>query len=76
VRRLRAFGVFWYDFIVGDDWRIALGVVMAFGITALLSYTGLPAWWLPPLAVVGLLGASLRRATAPARAQRAGTDSS
>ena len=25
---VRGFLRFWYDFIVGDDWRIALGVVL------------------------------------------------
>jgi len=24
--RLVAFAHFWYDFIVGDDWRVAVGV--------------------------------------------------
>ena len=26
---LKAFGQFWYDFIIGDDWKIAAGVVLA-----------------------------------------------
>jgi len=25
--RVKAFTAFWYDFVVGDDWRVALGVV-------------------------------------------------
>ena len=33
---LRGFVRFWYDFIVGDDWRIALGVVLVLGAGALL----------------------------------------
>ncbi len=33
---VRGFGRFWYDFIVGDDWKIAAGVVAALGITAVL----------------------------------------
>ena len=28
-------GRFWYDFVVGDDWRIAAGVVAALGLGAL-----------------------------------------
>jgi hypothetical protein len=36
VRFLRGFGRFWFDFIVGDDWRIALGVVLVLGLGALL----------------------------------------
>lgn len=30
---LKAFGMFWYDFIIGDDWKIAVAVVAALGIT-------------------------------------------
>jgi uncharacterized membrane protein len=33
----RAFGRFWYDFIVGEDWRIAAGVVAALAAGALLA---------------------------------------
>ncbi|MET7998098.1 hypothetical protein ABZU76_45170 [Amycolatopsis sp. NPDC005232] len=29
---LKAFGKFWYDFIVGDDWKIAVAVVIALAI--------------------------------------------
>ena len=32
---MRAFGRFWWDFIVGDDWRIAAGVVASLGLGAL-----------------------------------------
>ena len=65
MRRLRAFCAFWYDFVVGDDWRIALGVVLALGATAGLVAAGVNAWWLPPTAVVALLALSLRHATRP-----------
>jgi thiamine monophosphate synthase len=60
---LRAFARFWYDFIVGDDWRIALGVVVALAVTALLVHAGLDPWWLPPAGAAALLGYSLARAT-------------
>ncbi|MGH3381539.1 MAG: hypothetical protein ACRDP6_43100, partial [Actinoallomurus sp.] len=29
---LKAFGEFWYDFIIGDDWKIAVGVVVALAL--------------------------------------------
>lgn len=29
---LKAFGRFWYDFIIGDDWKIAVAVVSALGV--------------------------------------------
>jgi hypothetical protein len=61
VKALRRFGSFWWDFVVGDDWRIALGVVVALGVSAALAATGVPAWWLLPLAVALLLYVSLRR---------------
>lgn len=54
---------FWYDFVVGDDWTIAVGVVIALAATTLLVAAGIPAWWLLPVAVVILLGWSLRRVT-------------
>ena len=57
-----AFLRFWYEFIVGDDWRVAAAVVVAIGVTALLTDAGVSAWWLLPLAAVATLLASLRRA--------------
>jgi len=39
VRLLKSFGHFWYEFIVGDDWKIAAAVVVALGLTFLLMQT-------------------------------------
>jgi hypothetical protein len=61
-RRLRAFGAFWYDFVVGDDWVIAVGVVIALALTYALSRAAVPSWWLLPLSLVLLLPLSLWRA--------------
>ena len=63
--RVLAFLAFWYDFVVGDDWTVALGVALAFGATYVLSRTSAPAWWLVPAAVITLLGLSLWRAVRP-----------
>jgi len=61
----RSFGAFWYDFVVGDDWRGAAAVALALVATALLVHlAGVNAWWLMPAAVIAALGWSLRRATA------------
>ena len=60
---LKHFLLFWYDFIVGDDWLIAVGIVAALALSAFLAHRGLAAWWLMPAAVVMLLAASLWRAT-------------
>ena len=63
-RWLRSFGAFWYDFIVGDDWRGAVAVALALVATALLVHVaGVNAWWLMPICVLAALGWSLRRAT-------------
>ena len=50
-----------WDFIVGDDWVTAAGVVVAGGATAALQSAGIVAWWLIPLAVAVLLTRSLAR---------------
>jgi hypothetical protein len=58
---IRSFAMFWYDFIVGDDWRVAVGVVAGLAATAGLVHAGVNAWWLLPVVVAALLGLSLRR---------------
>ena len=62
IERLRAFGAFWYDFVVGDDWRIALSVVAALAVTYGVSKTSIPAWWILPATVAVVLPWSLWRA--------------
>jgi phage shock protein PspC (stress-responsive transcriptional regulator) len=62
-RRLRAFLAFWYDFVVGDDWRIAAGVAGGLAATYALSRAGVPAWWLLPALLAVLLPLSLWLAT-------------
>jgi hypothetical protein len=58
---LVAFGKFWYRFIVGDDWTLAVAVIAGLAITDLLNNRGITAWWLVPLIVVGAVGISLLR---------------
>ena len=60
--RLAAFGRFWWDFVIGDDWLVAVLVAVAIGATAALAHSGVTAWWLLPLAVLIVLWLSLRRA--------------
>ena len=65
MRRLKEFGLFWYDFVIGDDWHVAAIVVAGLAITALLVHVArVNAWWLLPLCVFAALGWSLHRATA------------
>jgi uncharacterized membrane protein YhdT len=67
MRKLRQFGRFWYDFLVGDDWTIAVAVVAAVGVTAALAQTGYPAWFVMPVAVLAILCVSMYRAVASRR---------
>jgi hypothetical protein len=63
MRFVRGFGRFWFDFIVGDDWRIALGVVLVLGLGALVVATdAVGAELLMPLlaaAIVAVVSASI-----------------
>jgi hypothetical protein len=60
--RLRAFGAFAYDFVIGDDWWVAAGVVAGLAVTYALSQADIPAWWLIPALLVLLLPLTLWRA--------------
>jgi hypothetical protein len=61
MRYVVGFGRFWWNFVVGDDWRVAAGLAVAFWGTWLLTHHGVVAWWLLPLAVVLLLSGSVVR---------------
>ena len=65
--RLASFGRFIWDFVVGDDWRIALAVVIALAVTAVVAGTGIAAWWILPLGVAAVLAFSVWHAGAPER---------
>lgn len=60
---IRAFGFFWYDFIVGDDWLLAVGVIVGLGVTALLAHVAkVPSWWVLPVSVLLVVTVSVLRA--------------
>jgi hypothetical protein len=66
MNRIKAFGAFWYDFVIGDDWHVAALIVAGLGLTAILTHVaGVNAWWLLPLVAFAALGWSLLRATSP-----------
>jgi large-conductance mechanosensitive channel len=59
VKWIRSFALFWYDFVVGDDWLLAIGVVVGLGFTALLAHsTSVAAWWVTPIVVLAVLATS------------------
>jgi hypothetical protein len=57
--RLVALLRFLWDFVIGDDWRIALGVAVALSLTAVLADNGVSAWWLLPSAAAVMLTVSV-----------------
>jgi hypothetical protein len=59
IKWIRSFALFCYDFVVGDDWRLAIGVIAGLGLTALLAHaTSIAAWWAAPLVVILVLVSS------------------
>ena len=42
MRFVKGFGQFWYDFIIGDDWKVAAAVVAALGSGLVLLVAGVP----------------------------------
>jgi uncharacterized membrane protein len=58
---VKSFIDFWIDFVVGDDWRIAAGVLIGFVITASISVSALT-WAIIPIFVAASLSYSLSRA--------------
>ena len=66
MKRLKAFGAFWYDFVIGDDWHVAALIVAGLVITEVLTHAAkVNAWWLLPVIALASLVWSLHRATAP-----------
>ena len=61
LRAVAGVGRFLYGFVVGDDWRAALAMLLALVITALFVVNGVNAWYLVPLLAVVMTGVSLRR---------------
>ena len=62
MKYVKVFGLFWWNFIVGDDWTVAAGVALALAFVWVLNDYGVNAWWLLPLAVALLTAISVWRA--------------
>jgi hypothetical protein len=65
---LKSFAGFWYDFIVGDSWELAVGVLSTLLIAKAIDVLAPAEFAIPflpialPIAVVAVLGISLARA--------------
>jgi hypothetical protein len=65
---LKGFGLFWFDFIIGDDWHVAALVAAGLAVTAIAAHAArADAWWLLPVVVFAALAWSLHRATGDQR---------
>lgn len=62
MNRLRQFAHFWYDFVIGDDWRLAGGAALALVLAGVISRADRSAWWIAPPVIALLLGSSVLRA--------------
>jgi hypothetical protein len=64
MRHLRGFGQFWWDFIIGDDPALAVGVVLILALARVVDQTGLAkvAWVIGPIGVIAVLAFSVGRA--------------
>ncbi|MGW6195830.1 hypothetical protein ACWF0M_06750 [Kribbella sp. NPDC055110] len=58
MKYLKAFGQFWYDFIIGDDWKLAAAVVTTLAVlTAVMLTTTLNDTALTLIGAVAILTA-------------------
>jgi CHASE2 domain-containing sensor protein len=72
IARLKGFAGFWYHFFVGDDWTVAVGVVIAMAATALAARMTTQAWWITPAAALVLLAVSVYRGASGAATKSGG----
>ena len=56
-----------WEFVVGDDWRVAAAMVAAFGVSAAVAAGHVGAWWVLPVSVAVVLTMSLMRAARSTR---------
>ena len=58
---------FLYNFIVGDDWTVAVAVFAGLIVTGILNANHIVAWWLMPIIAIVMTGISIRRHNAAVR---------
>lgn len=62
IQTVKAVVRFWADFVIGDDWTIAVAICLGLAASWVLARAGAPAWWPLPVAVILVVLVSLRRA--------------
>ena len=58
IDRIKAFGMFWWTFLVGDAWELAVGGLLVLAIAYALRHTTEAAFFVVPMSVVAILGGS------------------
>ena len=57
-----------FEFVVGDDWTAAVGVIAALAVAGALAHHDVAgAYWAVPVVILAVLAASVRRALTEAR---------
>jgi hypothetical protein len=59
VNRVKSLARFLWDFVIGDDWRIAAAVAVTLVLMLVLSNNGAAVWWLLPIVVLAMLSVSV-----------------
>ena len=67
---LKSFGLFWYRFLIGDDWAGALVILCGLAAARVLVRVGVDAFWLPPSAILLSVSLSLSKLSRSIRNQR------
>jgi len=66
---VHSFLAFWADFLIGDDWALAAGVIVVLALARVLNQNGFDtlAWTVGPIGVLLVLAVSLGRAVWPSK---------
>ena len=68
MRFVRGFARFWWDFVVGDDWRVAAGVVVVLAVGALLvAKTSMPDGAVAAVTALGIVAVAIATIAAAGR---------
>ena len=71
MRFLTGFGRFWWDFIVGEDWRIAAAVAVTLAVGgSLVAVTDLADTWISVITGAGIVAIVIASIVGPARRKR------
>jgi len=65
MRAIKNFGLFWLDFILGNDWVMSVTLLISLAVVTSLSHDHTNAWYFLPIVVVLALSLSVFKAMKP-----------